>query len=125
MNGKKYILDNYNKYGFKCEGHDFTRSDMVDLLNILEANGETLDDLHDAIGEGEFCGIFRLTGKGFLNDNDIISTLFENFFFIPADAWTEYKSRKVSEYISIGLDEADFLDYITETEDGFVYDCRC
>lgn len=66
----EYILKHWQEYNLTDHYCEF-----VELLAILEANGETLDSLHSVAlnGESEFCGII---GK-FENDRDTVKALFE------------------------------------------------
>ena len=60
MNDREYAIANYDKYNlYDREGKPITQSDMIKLLEILEAYNESLDNLHELYidGNGEFCGV--------------------------------------------------------------------
>ena len=70
MDNKAYILQNYDKYGLlNRQNKPITRRDMLDLLNILESQNETLDSFHDATFNSytEFMDIYR--EDSFANDS--------------------------------------------------------
>lgn len=73
---KEYIIRNYSKYhidGLKNE------SDMLGLLNILEAHNENLDNLHNVKPNDMFCDIFF--GCPDINDNCVYDALISHNIF--------------------------------------------
>lgn len=130
---KAYILNNHDKYGIHNEkGELLSRDEMLALLNMLEANGENLESLHDASfnNRREFCGIYG----SFDNDDDTYRTMMAFHFFYPTvDDLLEHIETVREEYWNDDLEEnieyyGDFASYfkmmwddeIIKTSDGWV-----
>ena len=122
---KQYILDNYNKYGIEwANGDEWTRADMNALLNILEAHGETLDSMHDAVinGDSEFCYIWFSRGYAD-SDSYMVNALFEYNVFIPRDEFADFMVNEYENAVECGFDSFnDYFEFedIHETSDGYV-----
>ena len=140
IDNKQYILKNYDKYGimvsdtFKFnpdKARPLTQKEMLGLLNILEAHGETLDSFHDASfnGEGFFCELW----SSFENDNDTYNALMQfNQFFTESefiDWMIEHVTDEIDNYGNyeeamesikkVAFDDA-CDESIIKTEDGYV-----
>jgi len=121
---KAYILSNYDKYGLFDESKiPITRDDMLALLNILESNDVTLDELHDVAFNGldEFCGIFG----SYENDSDTYNALLSHHLFLTDSEFIDYALEKVQELKNDGEDVAKYFamfidDSIAKTSDGYV-----
>lgn len=110
-----YMLKNWQSYNVVDSEEDFTI-----LLNMLEANGETLDSLHHTYFNGldEFMGIIGFWDS----DRDIASAVFEfNIFYkdieelalcVIENAW--FDDIEVSELID------DMLPNLKKTYNGYV-----
>lgn len=89
---RDYILEHWKEYALGID----SRNEMLELLNILEYHGKTLDDLHDVClnGYDEFCGII---GK-FENDTDVVKALHEyHLFFSDETSFLKYVSLLAKE----------------------------
>lgn len=109
---KNYTLANWEKYNL-VNSHE----EMVKLLNILEAHGESIETLHEA--ENEFCGISR-NGGNFENDKDTVRALYEfNEFYADKEEFYEIMIILAED---AGLSVSEFMEDedIRETADGIV-----
>lgn len=130
---KAYILDNHDKYGIhNRKGELLSRDEMLMLLNILEANGETLDSFHDAAFNypSDFCGIYG----NFKNDDDTYQVLLDfHYFYKTVDELIEHIETVREEWWADDLEfnlevYGDFPTYfkkvwdseIIRTSDGYV-----
>lgn len=140
IENKKYILDNFNKYGimvsdtftFNAEkAHPITQKEMLGLLNILEAHGENLDSFHDASFNNEsfFCEIYG----GFEDDNDTYNALMQFNEFFTDTEFIDWMLEHIQDEIDNYGDYNDAMDFIKKvafdeacdesiikTEDGYV-----
>lgn len=121
---KTYILEHYNEYGLHHDnGKPISKADMLELLNILESQGETLESLHDVAfnGYSEFCGIY----SNYTDDNKTYNALLSHFRFFSESEFIEYMLEQIEEYREDGsTDVAEYFklfdDSIYKTSDGYV-----
>lgn len=105
-NSKQYnhIISNYDKYNLSLDSQE----DMLRLLNILEAHGETLDSLHDCRGQFDgFCNKVNVY-------DDIVTDAELADGILATNAF--YKSKE--EFLSCYLDDDDYQDYVELWEDN-------
>ena len=129
---KEHMLNNWDKYDLTD-----TKEDFVALLNILQACGENLENLHDTFlnGKDEFCDIYH--NDCWNNDREIAETLFEfcSFFteseFIDLILERKEDYENDEEYVQDMFREAtDNIDgnndvQISKTDDGYVRRIWC
>ena len=131
MNAKEYAIQHFDKYGLSdFQGKPITQADMLALLNILESQDVTLEDMHNVVlnGEDTFLGIWHtgpLYSSPFENDTELYHLIIENFSFLTdtqfidyiLDLWTDYEH------------DTDFIIFndmhVYKTSDGYVIDNRC
>lgn len=126
MNAKEYILKNYDKYGLLTQNNQpITQRDMLELLNILESQNETLDSLHDAAFNGytEFMDIWH--GCPFQDDNDTYHAIIDKFTFFTENEFIEWAIETATEGDGVEylrqLAFDDFCDNVLyKTSDGYV-----
>lgn len=131
MNAKEYILKNFDKYGLLTQDNQpITQRDMLELLNILESQNETLDSMHNAVlnGEDTFLGIWHtgpLYASPFENDTELYHTIIENFTFMNDTQFIDYILDLWADYEH----DTDFIIFndmhVHKTSDGYVIDNRC
>lgn len=133
ITAKQWLLDNWEKYNVTDSKEKF-----LELLNILQACGESLDTLHDAYlnCENEFCDIFH--DRCWESDKEIADALFEycTFFteedfvnlileryedYESSEKWSEDIRRETSDNLKTGNNDCQ----ITKTEDGYVRRIWC
>ena len=130
---RQYIIDNWQAYNLTD-----TKEEFIALLNCLEANGETIDSLHDVAFNGydEFMGIWG----HFENDRDVVEAVFEFSCFFTLEDFKEYLYEQLAEakedyekthddYFLRSFYEDHFTDdnpdcRITRTTDGYVKTVR-
>ena len=130
MNAKEYALQHFDIYGLSdYQGKPITQADMLALLNILESQDETLEDMHNVVinGEDTFLGIWHtgpLYSSPFENDTELYHLIIENFSFLTdtqfidyiLDLWTDYEH------------DTDFIIFndmhVYKTSDGYVLKCN-
>ena len=131
---KEYILRNWDKYNLGLKN----KNEMIKLLNILEAHGETLDDLHNA--NYEFCDIVNL-GHTWETDADIVESLFDFNSFLTETEFIDFMLTRIEEtkadYLADDFTLDDVSDFfkdeafdksdceIQKTSDGYVYIIHC
>lgn len=130
MDNKAYILQNYDKYGLlNRQNKPITRRDMLDLLNILESQNETLDSFHDAAFNSytEFMGIYR--EDSFANDLDTYHAILRKYSFFTVNEFIDYiletmRDENGPEFIyELTYDlYGDFE--LFRTSDGYVLKCN-
>lgn len=131
---REYILNNWQAYNLTD-----TKEDFIALLNCLEANGETIDSLHDVVLNGEewFMGIF---GGQWESDRDVVEAVFSFSCFYTLEDFKGYLYEELQEAKeeaeqdgdNLALDmfyEDHFTDnnpdcIITKTTDGYVKTVR-
>lgn len=122
---RKYAIENWKQYNLGLNGKD----EMLSLVNILEAYGETLDSLHaydPQGGRNAFCNIYMSRVK---TDAEIARVLLDEHIFYPngidnLDFQSAWKDRLNEGY------EEDFFafskkEFIHITEDGIVWSLAC
>lgn len=89
---REYILNNWEKYDLTD-----TKEEFVELLNCLEAVGETIDSLHDAGFNhyDEFMDIVSL--NGFENDRDVVEAVFAFCHFFTLEDFKGYLYEQLEE----------------------------
>lgn len=118
-----YMLKNFEAYNT-----GLTKSEFIELLNILESNGENYDTFYNAIfnGHTEFCGIWH-NGGTWDTQKELFDTLRDFHLFIKTNDLRQHLIDKMEDI----LDESETLedvqeyflmelDDITTTTDGFV-----
>jgi uncharacterized protein Yka (UPF0111/DUF47 family) len=130
MDNKAYILQNYDKYGLlNRQNKPITRRDMLDLLNILESQNETLDSFHDAAFNSytEFMDIYR--EDSFENDLDTYHAILRKYSFFTVNEFIDYiletmQEENGPEFIyELTYDLYDDLE-LFKTSDGYVLKCN-
>ena len=132
ITAKNYCMEHFKDYPFEMKD----KSEMLALLNILQASGENLDTMHNVICNGydTFMDIF---GK-WDSDLDLYKTILEYNTFFTEDEYKEFIKIKMvdlkelegidnpEEEIRTWLDETSPSDTkIIKTEDGYVLRVWC
>lgn len=130
MDNKAYILQNYDKYSLlNRQNKPITRRDMLDLLNILESQNETLDSFHDAAFNSytEFMDIYR--EDSFANDLDTYHAILRKYSFFTVNEFIDYiletmQEENGPEFIyELTYDLYGDLE-LFRTSDGYVLKCN-
>lgn len=130
MDNKAYILQNYDKYGLlNRQNKPITQRDMLDLLNILESQNETLDSFHDAAFNSytEFMDIYR--EDSFANDSDTYHAILRKYSFFTVNEFIDYiletmQEENGPEFIyELTYDLYGDLE-LFRTSDGYVLKCN-
>lgn len=132
ITAKKWLLDNWKDYKVTD-----TKKDFLALLNILQAVGENLDTLHDAVinCDNEFCDI--LHNGCWESDRELADTLFEFCTFYTKEEFIDMILDRAEDYEEPGEWAEDIREetsddprdnndcQITKTEDGYVRRIWC
>lgn len=116
-----YIISNFDKYNLELT----SETDMLILLNKLEAYDETLDSLHDCNGNmNGFCDLVVTNDNQYFTDAEISNAVNEtNAFFESKEQYLEWSAETDIEDLKI-LSEIwdDNLEggSIVKTTDGYV-----
>ena len=132
ITAKAYLMKNWYRYNLTDTNEEF-----LDLLNILQACGESIETLHETVFNGgdEFCDIVH--SGPWESDRQVVDALFEycafykdkDFIDMILDRRNDYNTSK--EWADDIIDEArDDIDgnndvQITRTEDGYVVRIWC
>ena len=126
ITAKKYVVEHYYQYPFGMKN----KEEMIALLNILQANGENLDTMHDAVfnGYGDFMDIFGrwdtdrelyesvLAFNQFFTEEQFIEWVLEKMIDLKDDGFDD-----PAEEIRTWTDDKESSDTrIIRTEDGYV-----
>ena len=122
-----YIVKNWNNYGIEALK---SKQDMVELLNILQANEENLDTMHDVVINGTKDGFFCSIYGEWYTDTEIVETLQSLHLFFPSmEALQEYIAIRVEEYgeevTADTINEEIEAEDIRRTRDGYVLKVWC
>lgn len=103
-----YCASQYARYGLTD-----TAEEMISLLNILEAHGETLESLHETEGD-IFCNMCIL--KDEITEREIAEGLQQCNRFIPFAELEDYIHAEEEN----GQTMEDIMNGLTRTTDGYV-----
>lgn len=114
ISGKEYMLKNWESYGVAESKQEF-----LELLNILQAIGESLESLNDAYQNGyyEFSYIFK--GEPWESRREIVEALYNYCSFYTDAEFIEYMLEQRTE--GDFEDDAEYVEYfrqVTEGENG-------
>lgn len=114
-NMKNHILENWGKYKIVS-----SQKDMVALLNILEAHGETLDSLHDVtIGNSDWVCSICFSPEN-ITDRDVAKgIMMHNSFYKTHDELMQVMAEN-AEDAEVSLEEYLKQQDIRTTSDGYV-----
>ena len=125
---RAYMLANWQKYNLVD-----TRDEFIALLNICEALDETIDNIHDVVINGGFCGTSAC--DYWESERDVVESLFyfstfytlENFkAFLYDELKFAYEEDADGDNYGVGLFVDTYIrneNYdcdIVETRDGYV-----
>lgn len=126
-----FLIDNWRAYNVVS-----SQADFIALINILEAHGESLENLRDVIEGDIFCGIFY--NHPVENDRDAARVLLANNTFYTPETFPEYirdivdncefshmTKEETAAYLHEVLNEGDGTTFITRTADGYVVSVFC
>ena len=108
ISGYNYMVNHWNQYDIADSKKDF-----IEILNMLQANGETLESLNDCYQNGgrNFMSIF---GDVFESRREIAEAVKQfNVFYTPLD----FIAYLLSEREEIGSTYDDYNDYINYFQD--------
>ena len=113
-----FILQNWDRYKITD-----TKKDMIALLNILEANGESIDSLHRAVlnRANRYCGVYASCES----DRELAYILFDHYSFFSDDAMLYDYLNENADCNGITVTEQKELEEITNTRDGYVVNRCC
>lgn len=131
---KKWILDHFDQYGIDLKD----KSEMVALLNVLQAAGENLDSFHSCVlnGHREFMDNIHM-GCGWESDQELYETVMEHSNFIPEEKFISWMIERIDDLKDDGFDdpaeeircwtydEEPSDTKIYKTEDGYVVRVWC
>ena len=118
-----YMIENFEKYN-----SGLSKEEFIELLNILESNGENYDTFYNAIFNGHtmFCGIWH-NGGTWQTQRELFETLREFHLFIKKEDFKQYLTDKMEDilYDSESFEDVHMyfdwaLDDITTTQDGYI-----
>lgn len=126
ITAKEYCVSHYSEYPFKMEN----KTEMLALLNILQANDETLDSMHDVVFNGcrEFMDIFGEWDTV----QELYDTILQFNMFLSESEFIDWILEKLEELKYEGFDDSvdeirtwTYDDEISDTkviktEDGYV-----
>ena len=126
IQAKDYVVSHYEQYPFEMK----SKGDMIALLNILQANDETLDTMHDAVFNGydSFMGIFGewntdqelyeavMEFNVFFTEEEFIDWILEQQSLLPEEGYDD----PVAEIHCWTYDDEPSDTHIYKTEDGYV-----
>ncbi len=126
ISGYNYMVKNYANYGMKTLK---TPKDMIWLLNVLQANGENFESMHDYVtqGDGFFCAIL-------ISDNNSMDSVYEaltNYHYFYEDyedmkktVWNNLLENDGEELYEFYKDFEEYMekggDSFFKTKDGYV-----
>jgi hypothetical protein len=121
ITAKKWTLDHYDQYGLGLKD----RSEMVALLNILQAADETLESLHECVfnGHREFMDIFHSDYRGWESDMDLYKTILEFNRFYTEREFIEYMLERWADLKEDGYEDPA-AEIHTWTYDGEISDTK-
>ena len=121
---KDYILNHWSEYNLGLK----SRQEMLALLNILQANDETLDSLHDVCLNG-FMEFADIIGR-WESDADVVQSLYQFNDFFTESEFIDFILEQIEEIRADGEDPAEVIGewtngntgdiFIIRTEDGYV-----
>ena len=122
---KEYTVSHFTEYPFGMK----EKGEMISLLNILQANGENLDSMHNAVfnGYSEFMGIFGRWDT----DAGLYEAVLQFNSFFSEGQFIDWMLEKIDDlkYDEIGpaeevkcwtFDEEPSDTKVIKTEDGYV-----
>lgn len=122
---KEYSVTHFAGYPFGMKD----AGEMIALLNILQANGETLDSMHNAVfnGYGSFMDIFGRWDT----DRELYEAVLQFNTFFTESEFIDWMLERVSDMEYDGTDPAEEVrtwtydnepsdTKIVRTEDGYV-----
>lgn len=127
ITGKQWVVSHWNQYGINLKNSD----EMIALLNILQANGENLDTMHNCVcnGHREFMDIFH-NGHGWDSDQELYESILDFNHFFTESEFIEWILRRMIDLKEDGYDdpveeirewtEGNGDTQIEKTEDGYV-----
>lgn len=119
----EYMLKNFENYNT-----GLTKDEFIELLNILEYNGENYDSFYNAIFNcyTEFCGIWH-NGGFWESQKDLYDTLIQFHSFIKPAELKEYLTAKMEDILddSESFDDVheyfnDLINEFNPTQDGYI-----
>lgn len=119
----EYMLKNFKNYNSGLNKNEF-----IELLNILEYNGENYDSFYNAIFNcyTEFCGIYH-NGGYWESQKDLYNTLIEFHRFIKPAEIKEVLTDKMMDILddSMSFNDVheyfnDFINELNQTTDGYI-----
>ena len=122
-----YIVKNWDKYGIEALK---SKQDMVELLNILQANEENLDTMHDVVINGTQDGFFCSIYGEWDTDTEIVETLQDlHIFFATREDLEKHIIIRLEdngeEVTADTINEEIESEDIRQTRDGYVLKVWC
>ncbi|AOZ97930.1 hypothetical protein [Butyrivibrio hungatei] len=132
ITAKKWIVDHYDQYGINLKD----KSEMIALLNILQAAGENLDSFHDCVINGLTEFMDYISHHGWESDQDLYETVMSHSEFYTEEEFIEHMLEWTKDLKDDGQDPAEEIyDWtydepisdtkIYKTEDGYVRRIWC
>ena len=125
ITAKSYCTEHYAEYPFDMKDG----KEMIALLNILQASGETLDSMHDAVfnGHSMFMDIFG----SWSTDRELYDAILQFNTFFTEDEFVGWILEKIEDLKYDGMNPSDEIrawtypdepsdTKIVKTEDGYV-----
>ena len=110
-------------YGIMENNKPISKAEYIGLLNILQANQESIDDFYNvANNRSEFCGIYKMSGS--YNDNsEVYSALMAHHIFLSDKAFIDWILERIQEEVESGNNDYSQLihDYTYNNSDTQIY----
>lgn len=109
-------------YGISYHNKPITEEQYIELLDILQANGETIESFYAvANNTNEFCGIYKMSGC-FEDNSEVFNALMEHHIFLSDNEFIDWILEKIQEDKEEGEDYAQHIhDYTYGDSDTQIY----
>ena len=117
-------------YGITYHNKPITEKEYIELLNILEANEETIESFYKVVNnDGVYCGTYS-RNTCFKSSSEVYESLIAHFQFMTESDFIEWIMSEIQECIEADIDYSKLIyDYtygttydtkIFKTKDGYV-----
>jgi hypothetical protein len=109
-------------YGISYHNKPITEKQYIELLDILQANGETIESFYEvANNTNEFCGIYKMSGC-YEDNTEVYNALMEHHIFLSDNEFIDWILEKIQEDKEEGEDYAQHIhDYTYGNSDTQIY----
>lgn len=109
-------------YGIFHHNKPITEEQYIELLDILQANGETIESFYEvANNTNEFCEIYKMSGC-YEDNTEVYNALMEHHIFLSDNEFIDWILEKIQEDKEEGEDYAQHIhDYTYGNSDTQIY----